>query len=500
METIPDPLKDSFALLLAEKEVVQRPAEPRRLTFEQVYVRNFQIYLAPFTRSIVPLELYQAGDEQVVAHSRVGVHPMQPVSIDFLADTPSVASIVADQIVQARRPLPQVRELLVVNRLGTVNQETLANLPGLESLSLGPGIGTKLVTLEEIDTHDWEADRLDLRVLEGMPNLPNLRFHALAAQSLEPLQSLHQLERLRIEGAHRSPQASPLSGLTALRWLGVEFMKGLKCLGGLENLERVEIYASALSNLKSFKAWKKVRSLVLTDRGVKSLEGIQALSSLEEVFLGRTSVADLAPLRGAENLQSLQLILPDRITDFSPIRHLHNLRTMVIEMGSVTRTGRLRSIDFLSGLEYLERLEIIGAVIDDRKLEPLFNLPNLRRVQLLGDYGSQVDGLRRKKPTCQIEITPIAPEPGFAIQVGPLILRKIEDGFWSIFQDLSDLLEVEDNFLASKRVQQTLQKHDPDLLRRLELDPEADFVSIRSASEEDIRAAAEVIGSLLRVS
>jgi hypothetical protein len=261
------------------------------------------------------------------------------VSIDFLANFPSVTSIVADQIVQARRPLLHIRELFVLTHLGTVDQETLTNLPGLESLSLGPGVGTQALALEEIDSHDWDADRLDLAVLQGMPSLRNLRFHALAVQSLEPLQHLHRLECLRIEGAPRLPQAGPLAGLTGLRWLGVEYMKGLRHLRGLENLEAVELYEPALSNLNAFKAWKKVRSLLLTGRGVKSLEGIQALSTLEELFLGRTSVSDLAPLAQAESLCRLQLVLPDRITDFSPIRSLKNLQHLVIMMSSMSQIG-----------------------------------------------------------------------------------------------------------------------------------------------------------------
>ncbi len=79
MEPIHDPLKDSFAFQLAEGELVRRPPDPQRLTFEQVYPRNFLFYTAPFARSVVSLELAQAGDEQVVAHRRVGIHPMKPV-------------------------------------------------------------------------------------------------------------------------------------------------------------------------------------------------------------------------------------------------------------------------------------------------------------------------------------------------------------------------------------------------------------------------------------
>lgn len=497
MEPIHDPLKDSFAFQLAEGESLQRPADPRRLAFEHVYPLNFHFHTAPYARAIVPLELVNAGDEQVVVHRRVGVHPMQPVSVDFLVSFPSVVSIVADQIIAARRPLHQIRELFVLNHLGTVDQETLTNLPGLESLSLGPGIGTKAVKLEEIENYDWDSDRLDLTVLQSMPALRNLRFHALAVQSIEPLQHLHQLERLRIEGVPRPPKAASLATMTGLRWLGAEYLTSLSHLKRLENLEAVELYDPALSNLNAFTAWKKVRSLVLTGRSVRSLEGIQALTSLEELFLGRTGVPDLAPLSQVETLCRLKLIMPDRITDFNPICRLKNLQHLMIQMGGITQVGHLADINFVSGLERLEVLEIFGGVIDDRRLEPIFKLPNLRIVRLLGNYGSQVDHLRRQRPGCDVEVVPLLPETGQIFQDGPLILRKIDDDFWSIFQDLSDMLGVENNFTASNRIRRAVQKYNPGLLARLEFDPDADFVSVRAFSEDDIQAVAAVISAHL---
>ena len=97
------------------------------------------------------------------------------------------------------------------------------------------------------------------------------------------------------------------------------------------------------------------------------------------------------------------------------------------------QSGHLPGIDFVNGLEHLGRLEIIGAVIDDCLLEPLFSLPQLRQVRLLGEYGSQVDGLRRQNPQCEFVVMPLPVETGLTIQVGPLTLRKIEEDFWSIF-------------------------------------------------------------------
>ena len=62
----------------------------------------------------------------------------------------------------------------------------------------------------------------------------------------------------------------------------------------------------------------------------------------------------LAPLAKAESLRRLHLVLPDRIKDISPISRLHNLRDLIIRMGSLTQIGHLADLSFVTGLEHLE--------------------------------------------------------------------------------------------------------------------------------------------------
>ncbi len=121
----------------------------------------------------------------------------------------------------------------MVHHSTTVDQATLANLPGLVSLSLGEGFGSRELTLEQIDMYDWDADRLDLNVLQRMPGLRDLRLHARAAHSIQPLGSLEMLERLRLEGISKERSAAPLASLTRLRWLALDNRTGLGSLRGL---------------------------------------------------------------------------------------------------------------------------------------------------------------------------------------------------------------------------------------------------------------------------
>jgi hypothetical protein len=482
---------------LAKGEEIRRLDIVARLTFDDLcqWTRPFEtaLFQSPLlpagrlARSIVPAELARPGDQQVVVHSRDGEPHAPPLCIDFLADLPSVVSVVADRQVEARRQLPQVRELLEVGYFSQpVDRETLANMPGLVSLSLGTG---------------WGSEKCDLEVLRAAPGLRDLHFQALAVRSIEPLAFLKGIERLRIDGIASERASHPLAGLTRLRFVHLECWKGLHILAGLENLELVSLMDASLANLKAFKAWRKVRSLALSGRGVRSLEGIDALESLEQLFLGGPAIRDLKPLRQAKNLRLLKLIHCDRVEDFAPLGQMKNLRSVVIYLGSPSTTGHVSTISFLAGLEQLEEFELRGAVIDDGRLDVLLDLPKLRRVMLLGDFGHQLERLCRHKPECTVEIVPLPGESAIeTIQAGSVTIRKYDEGSWSIFQDLTGLLNVDNNFVASERIRHAIKQQDASLLDQLEFDPDADFVSITAQTEADIRKVAQVIRTVtLRV-
>jgi hypothetical protein len=323
-----------------------------------------------------------------------------------------------------------------------------------------------------------------------MPRLRDLRLHALAARSIEPLQYLQGLERLHIEGINKSRSASPLAPLTQLRWLALDYRTGLGSLRGLVNLERLELMDASLASLRPFRACKKLTALALSGRGVRSLDGGDELEAVEDLFLGRTGVRDLSPLAGLPRLRSLTLISPLKGVDFRPVGSIQSLEKLVILAGERS----VESIDFSAGLKRLQNLEIMGARIEDGSLEALFSLPDLKRVKLLGDYGEQVERLRREKPGCDIQVTPLPLAAGNeAIQIGDIEISRIGEGFWSIFQDVSDLLGVENNFDADRKVRRLIRQEDGALYNRLEFDPDADFISIWAKDEADIRRAAEII-------
>jgi hypothetical protein len=487
---------DPFALL--EGEHLRRPEIVRYLTFDQMFPRSYRYTASSFARTIVPIELAQPGDQQVIAHRMAGEFNHTPLSIDSLTELPEVVSIVTDRPLTARRPLPHIRELFVVNDFAYIDQETLSNLPGLVSLSLGPGWIFHELKSGQPDAQGHSSPKIDLGVLLGMSGLRNLRFSAFTADFTQSPRFPASLERLRVDGYAPGCSAALLSELSSLRWLALEYWKGLSQLKSLVGLEHLELMGASLASLKPFQGMQKLRSLALAGGGVKSLEGIQALESLEELFLGGVAIHDLAPLAGLSRLHSLRLVGLDKTAHFQPLSQLKNLRSLEIVMGSISSIDRLDSIDFVHGLKHLQTLSIRGALIEDGKLDPLFDLPEIMQVRLLGDYGHQVEKLQRLRPGCDVEVIPLAPEQdGSTIQVGALQIHHQEENLWSVIQDLTGLLGVEDNFAADRKIRRAIRQQAPELFHRLEFDPDADFVSIIARDETDIRQAAGMLASII---
>jgi hypothetical protein len=469
-------------LFLRPGEEPARVADPVRIGFEDVWPYAYDGSLSPFQGRVIPLELARPGDEQVVVHGRFNDPTAMPrpgveipVSLDELADLPSVSSVVASHAVVLRRTLPSVRELLLVSGQPPDN-ETLANLPNLEVLSLGrsaPG-----------------ATRVDLRVLILKP-LRDLRFRAWHVSTIEPLPAFRQLERLRIEET-TSESIAPLGSASSLRWLAIGYWKGLPGLAGLTNLDRAELTEVTVSNLRSFRRWTGLRSLQVTGRRLRSLSGIEALTGLEDLFLYSTSVEDLMPIAGL-SLRRLRIDLPPDGFTLNGVGALRGLRSVVFRLHG----GSVPSLAPLAALERLEELAVMGQVVD-RDLEPLFGLRGLKRLRLIGTFGAQETELRARLPATSIEVVHLG-QPGAtspasaAIEVSTLA----GSGEWSIFVDVARSLGVADNLAAEAKVRAAIASERPDLMDRLDFDSEPERLSIVGDAEADVRAAAEITARLI---
>ncbi len=470
-------------LFLQPGESPSRPSEPARIRFEDVWPYAYDGPLARYRGKVVPFELARPGDEQVAVLGRFGgpagaraAEPEVPAALDDLAGFPSVMSVVASSTIMLRRPLPAIRELLVVSG-SAPDDETLTNLPNLERLSLGRAA--------------QGSRKVDLRLLAAMP-LRDLRFRAWHVSTIEPLSTFAKLERLRIEET-TFESIAPVASCTALRWLAIGYWKGVSSLGRLTELERAEITEATFSDLRPLRGWTRLRSLQLTGRRLRSLTGIESMTGLQDLFLFSAGVDDLGPLGGV-SLSRLRVDIPPKGFELDGLAELGSLRSLVLRLGD----GPVPSLRPLAGLDALEELAVMGQVLD-RDLGPLLGLQHLRRLRLIGDFGPGEAELRRRLPETLIEIVhPPRPSgaPGFAI--GPVQVTALpEAAGWTIFADLAGELGVADNLAAEARIHHAIAQQNGVLLDRLEFDSEPERLSIFGQAEADLRAAAEIVARLI---
>jgi hypothetical protein len=458
-------------LALRPGEVPERPTHPQRIPFDVCLAYEYDSGLAPFAGAIVPFEHAREGDRQVVVQGRVGTSDRdEPAALDDLARIESLESIVADRPIRLSRSLSQVRELIVTSGARAPDDGVLGNLPNLRSLCLG---------------RSPSESTIDLRTLAGMSHLEDLRFYAQQVGTIDPIALLTGLRRVRIE-YQTFESIAPLAAATRLQWLAIGYWKGMDRLGALTELEYLELNEGTVSSLRAFRDCRKLRSLTIFGRRLKSLGGIEELAALEDLFLYNTAVADLSPLAGLRGMRRLRLDMPTKVADFSPIGRLEGLESLIINFKGAAKAALPRLAD-LARLRSLRDLALTGA--DGDGWQYLLELPKLRRILLFGSVDPDApEQIRQRFPDAKVDVRPVASQA-----VAPVDVKELPDGQWSIFADVSDLLGVDDNFEAEKRLRNRIAKADPGLLARLEFDTEPDNLSVTGPSEADLRRVLEIL-------
>ena len=261
---------------------LRRPAVVQRLTFDELALPGPAFR---DTRHLVPIESVRAGDEQVFAARGQRGSGEPVIDLDPLADHPSVRSVVASTTVRARRPLPQVDELLLFGQTVVPDSETLRNLPGLEQLWAGwaPGGPFDVAALPD-----------GLRALGVCRH--NLPAGSEAAPRFAELTRFAGLRHLALNHCWPGDSVAPLAGLPALVRLRADAPSGWSALRACPALEDVSAIGPRMANLRALRTWTRLRTLTLTGASVRALAGMEAFAALERLRLVMLTVTDLAPL------------------------------------------------------------------------------------------------------------------------------------------------------------------------------------------------------------
>lgn len=126
----------------------------------------------------------------------------------------------------------------------------------------------------------------------------------------------------------------------------------------------------------------EVTVLVCAQRGIVSVEGVEALARLEVLQLGINEIADISPLGALSNLRTLGLGY-NQIVDVAPLVDLVGLRTLILEWNAITDVAPL------GALTSLESLWLRGNSIAD--IAGLSSLSGLRDLDLSANLLTSID-------------------------------------------------------------------------------------------------------------
>lgn len=143
----------------------------------------------------------------------------------------------------------------------------------------------------------------------------------------------------------------------------------------LKKKSAIRITDYAEEHLQAFQDLPNLRKLEIDGSNLKSLDGIAALKNLSALKLIRCnhleSISGIESL--ADTLDTLQ-ITTGSLTDFSPIGHLKNLRSLCL-----SNLDCIESLSFLEALKQLEDLKLYAIKKCDslRYINALVNLENI---------------------------------------------------------------------------------------------------------------------------
>jgi hypothetical protein len=153
---------------------------------------------------------------------------------------------------------------------------------------------------------------------------------------------------------------------------------------------------------------RELRQLWAHDVDQSYLDELCELTSLESVYLERVTATDLTPLVALKNLSHLMVLGATKVSDLSWISQLHSLRALALENlklasdlqplaslselsalaveGSMWTAMRVATLQPLANLMRLESLFLTNLRVQDRSLQALHTLRQLRVLQCAKFY------------------------------------------------------------------------------------------------------------------
>ena len=185
--------------------------------------------------------------------------------------------------------------------------------------------------------------------------------------------------------------------------------RGIQDLTGLQfatNLNRLSLRDNQISDLSPIASLINLRILALTYNPISDLSALRGLINLTSLEMYHIPISDLSPLAGLINLEALYFDA-DNVSDLSPLTGLVNLEHLRFDSKKVSDLSPLAGLinlrkfhtwgnpvsdlSPLAGLTKLEQVDICGADLSD--LTPLASLTGLKELYLRSNGISDISPL-----------------------------------------------------------------------------------------------------------
>lgn len=373
---------------------------------------------------------------------------------------------------RCRTPAPSVEELFLSHN-ATIDEHTARCFPRLVNVSIE---SQQTLQLAWFDNDRLRGISLSDRAISDWPVLRsmspwrlNLSWTAMPLEHLPA--SVRWLSLLRL-GPLSQKRLGPiwlLPALESLRLMNVQ-------LGTLDQVARI-------ASLTELSVWS-----------TKSFSGISRLKRLRSFHASGIVCPPISELTANVALRDLQIKARTPPTDLAKLGRLAGLERLTLWFGDIHRPADIESLSFLRSLGNLRELGVHGVRLRDRDVTPINDLSGLKVLDLSGAFGPEIrrlKGRRGRKTT----VTKLVPALGG--RTAPVRPRLIS-GTWTIFEDVSSLLGVGNNYDAEKAVRRRLKTVAPEVAACVEFDSEADSFCVRAESRKDLDRIARVIRTMVK--
>lgn len=333
-------------------------------------------------------------------------------------------------------PLSHLKGLYYLT-LSNTNVSDLRPLAGLKLIELDL-FNTKIVDIGPLSTLDQlTVLTISFTNVSDLSPLANKKLNILFAtatnvRDISVLSTFSTLYELHLIG-NQLEDISPLSRHEGLRILKLDYnnIRDIRPLSGLKNLRDLYLSNNRISDLSPLAGLKSLEELFVDDNEIRDISALAGLTRLAHLGISHNDIERIDALAGLRDLIELYLGYNGKITDFTPISNLVNMRYLSMDglgledigmLEPLTRMvelnlsdNRLRNLDALRNMSELRELRAsnnqlvdISALSDKNLLYhlelydnpnvdayPVKDLPNLKYLKL---DNSASDLLRSKIP------------------------------------------------------------------------------------------------------